>query len=120
MDVCPIPFETTLLLVPSPVAPVPTNADFSQGTGVIRIFFDLPLQPGTSIGPNWTAFFNSFERITQTPVTIFSDRVEYGTIMGAGSPPVDQVSYGALNPDVIGVNLMPVAAFSNFPLIGIP
>ena len=97
------------------------SATWSQGTNLVTVTFDRPLQAGASAGGNWSGVADqlpTFRDITfGSPLTVSGSAVS-GT-SSVGLTPVagpGRISYAASPPDVISTLGFPAAPFLDFPM----
>lgn len=115
-------FATSALSVDTP--PVPVSATVSAGTNVVVCTFDKPLQAGALDSLNWLIDSNHFGSqllwLPMSPPIASGLTVTWpATPAGTGLGP-NTIQYVPPPFDVIGLNLLPAAGFTGFPLTVIP
>ena len=96
---------------PSPdAAPVPVSAVIHPATGYFVVTFSGPLQSGPSAAMNWYEAFGG-TRWRPKNVSAGASQVSGTKDANTGPSMAQRITYTAAEPDVIGANGLPVAAF---------
>lgn len=106
--------------LPSRDPPVPIDASFNIGFGLVNVQFDRDLEVGLLDPANWFVRFQNLERpviLPQVP-PLGPDFVNMSTGIVVPDPGPDVVSYSPPPFDVISdtFNPTPADAFADFPL----
>lgn len=103
---------------PSP--PQPLLATLSAATRILVVTFDKPLQPASTAPGNWRCWANIggsvFRHIATVAGTVAGSTATVQMVQDIGSSGLNRVNYAAVPADVIGLNGLPAAAFTGFPL----
>ncbi len=103
---------------PDPEPPVPILARFFVLTGIIRITFDKPLQPGSFTDRDWFARWANRERAIGLVIVLAGSPTvcTINTTLSPADVGPNIVQYTAGSAELIGQNGIPVAPFTE-PLV---
>jgi len=113
MVAIPTPFVGSVLSLPDP--PIPTRATFSTLFGSLQVTFDKQLHPCTLAPGNWR-LRHSDMLYTCISATSSTNKVNAACALSVEDVGPDVVWYDATPPDLLGLDLQPVAPIVAYPL----
>jgi len=107
------PFESQHLVSSVAPPPVPIDAQYTAGTSIAVITFDVPLIPGPLNPANWIIqIAGQAYPPFAAPIAAGSTVAWRRSAVGAPCPPTNDVLYDAIPPDVRELGGAPAIAFA--------